>query len=201
MSGSVANASSAWLQTYPLLGRHGATTVGVELLFLDLAEYGADVADAVGVEEPAAPVGKELHLVGRVDAERVDLVRRHPGDVVVDGLVGELDAFGVHARCDSGDLHRLLGDPDRLGRGENDAGGEAPCSVADHPNGEATVFAVVAADQLGVAQGEVLRAVAFHAEVDVFGTQLTGPRQRGVGEGAERAGLGSPDRSAARGRA
>ena len=87
-----------------------------------------------------------------------------------------------------GDGDGLLGQPDGLGRGEDDAGGEAPRALVHHPDGEPEVLAVGERLGAGVAQADRLRADPLDAEVGVLAAEVDRPGERGLGQRGQRQG-------------
>ena len=170
---------------HPLLGGAGAGEVGVVLVLLHLLDERRRVADGRVRAQPVGPVDQHRRLVGGRHLERVDVVRRDPGDVVVDGLGGDLHRGGRHAGGHLGDRDRGLGDPARLLGGEHDAGGEAPRAPVDDPDREPEVLGVHGGLQHPVAGGEVLVADPLEAEVGVGRPELAGPAQRDLAEVSE----------------
>ena len=100
------------------------------------------MVDAVGGEQPPAVLPKELFFVRVAHAERVDVVRRDPGDVAVDRLVGELDRLDVRRTADARHVDGELGDVNCLVNAQVDTAGEAPGAVVHDAHGEADVLAV-----------------------------------------------------------
>jgi hypothetical protein len=144
------------------------------------------VVDALGPEEPPAPVGQVRHLVLVGDVERVDVVARHPYLVAVRRLRCQLDRLAVHRRGDPRELDGLLGDPPRGVRVEVDVRSEAPAAVRDDAYGEAQRLGVDARLEPAVAQGDGRRAVPLDAYVGVLDTELARTGQGRVGDGAQR---------------
>ena len=138
--------------------------------------------DAVGLQQAVAVIGEQGNLLRARHGERVDLVARHPVDVVVDRLVGQLDRLGVDRPGDLREVDRLLGDPDRLVGGQRDPGGEAPGAVVDHPDGETEVLVVGRALQHAVAQRDRLGADPLQPELGVRRAEILGALQGRVGE-------------------
>ena len=66
------------------------------------------VVDRRTLAEPVGPVDEQVDLLGGGHVERVDDVRRDPGDVVVDGLRRDLHRDGCHLGGDLGDHDRAL---------------------------------------------------------------------------------------------
>ncbi len=168
------------VQPDPLLGGDGAGQVGVELVLLHLHHQGLDVVHAVGGQQALGPVPEQRELLRVGHVERIHLVRRDPGDVRVDRLVGQLDRLRVDRAAHLGHLDRLLGHGDRGLRGQVDAGGEAPGAVVHHPDREADVLAVAGRVDPAVAQDQVLVADPLQPEVGVLGPEIAHPLQRGV---------------------
>ena len=107
--------------------------------------------------------------------ERVDLVVGDPGGVGVHRLGRQLDPVAVDRGGHLRDGDGLLGQPHGLGRGEDDAGREAPGALVHHPDGEAEVLAV--GERLGprVAQADRLRADPLDPEVGVLAAEVAAP--------------------------
>ena len=143
---------------------------------------------AAPAPQPLGPVDEQRGLLGDRHVERVDVVRRDPGDVGVHRLGGDLDGRAGHLGGDPADRDRGLGDPHGLVGGEHDAGREAPGTAVDHPDGEADVLGVASAVWSTPSRTrEVLVADPLEAEVGVVGPELLGP---GQGHVAERRGRG-----------
>jgi hypothetical protein len=64
------------------------------------------VIDAVGGQQPPGVLAQHRDLVGDADGERIDAVVRHPADIGVDRLGGQLDALSVQRSQRRRYLHR-----------------------------------------------------------------------------------------------
>src|SRR5438445_703240 len=86
------------------------------------------VANAVP-EQLRGPVFEQRDALQDGDIERIDVVRRNPGDIAVRRLWRELDALGDdRSRCAS-DLDGLVDETGCGVCGQLDGGGEAPGAV------------------------------------------------------------------------
>ena len=74
----------------PPLGGLGPGQVGVVLVLGHGQDLGGDVVDGTGGQQPPAPVGQELDLVGQRDGDRIDVVGSDPVDDTVPGLRRQL---------------------------------------------------------------------------------------------------------------
>ena len=126
--------------------------------------------------------GEQAGLLREGHLERVDVVRRDPGDVLVHRLGSQLDRTAGHLRGDLGHRDRGLRDGDRLGLGQRDPRGEAPGAVEDHPHREAEVLGVLGALEGAVAHREVLVAVALEPEVRVGDAEVARPLEGDLAE-------------------
>ncbi len=174
----------AGLQPDPLLGGPGAGEVGVVLVLLHLQQEGRGVLDGRAPQQPPRPVDQDRGLLRDRDVERIDLVGRHPGHVVVDRLRCQPHRLGGHRGRHPCHLDRPVGDRDGLGVGQHHAGGEPPGAAVDHSHGEAEVLGVPGALEHAVADAEVLRADPLEAEVGMARTVLLGAGQRDLAEPA-----------------
>ena len=179
------------LQADPLLGGRGAGQVGVELVLHDLLQGAGRVLHPGCVEQPLGPPGQQVDLVGERHRQRVDVVGRHPLDVPVRRLRGQLDRPRRHRRGDLRRADRGLGDLDGRRLAEADAGGEPPGAVEHDADGEADVLGVRGALEPPVAHPDVLRADPLEPEVGVADVEVLGPGQRrlrhpAVGQRGER---------------
>ncbi len=178
--GAGAHRLEARLQPNALLGGAGAGEVGVELVLLNLQQVGGRVVDGRPGPQSVGPVDQESCLVGGGHLERVEVVGRDPGDVVVDRLRCELHRGAGHGGGDLRHLDRPLRDGDGRLRCQHHARGESPRPTVNDPNGEAEVLRVGGALEHPVADAELLVANAFEAEVGVARPQLLGPAERGA---------------------
>jgi hypothetical protein len=176
------------VQPDALLPGAGARRVGVVLLLLDLHDTALHVLDPVGGQQPLGQLGEQPGLVPVRDGERVDLVGRDPLDVGVHRLGGELDAVGVHRGGHLRHGDRLLGQPDGLGGGEHDPGGETPCALVHDAHGQPQVLPVGQRLEPGVAEPDRLGADALDPQVGVLAAQVDRPGQRRLGERGQRQG-------------
>jgi hypothetical protein len=155
----------ARLHPHPLLGRGRPSRVGVELALERLLQADVDVVDVVRGEQPLRPVLEQRDLLRRVDAERVDLVVRHPRDVAVHRLVGQLDRLGVQRPGRPRHLDRRPSQPHRLVDRDVGAAREAPRAVVDDADREPDLHVVVEPLEAAVAQAEVLATQPLDADV------------------------------------
>ena len=182
----LARGLEAGLQPHPLLGGPGAAEVGVVLVLLHLLQEGGRVGDGRTRAQALGPVDQQRGLLRSGYVERVDVVARDPGDVVVHRLGRQLDGRRGHRRGHPRDRHGRLGDATGLVVGQDDAGGEAPGALVDDADGEAEVLGVARGLEDAVAGAEVLVAVALEPEVRVAGAQLLGAGEGHLAEPAVR---------------
>ncbi len=166
---------------HPLLRGHRAGGVGIELVVAGELDHGIDVIDAIGRQQAIRQLGHPGDPLGLRNIERVDVVRRHPGHIGVDGLVGQFDPIAAQHRADLRGRDRLVSQSHRTVDRAIDTGREAPGAFVHHPDREPEIFAVAAGIELPVPQRERRRADAFEPEVGVLGAQVAGPLQRGIG--------------------
>ena len=117
----------------PLLGGHRAGQVGVVLVLLDLPDRGGGVVDRRALAQPLGPVDQQRRLLRDRHVERVDVVRRDPGDVGVDRLGRDLDRRAGHLRRHLGHRDRGLGDPHAPRRGSAPPRRRTPTSRGGSP--------------------------------------------------------------------
>ena len=98
----------------------------------------------------------------------------------------ELDPVGVDRGRHLRDGDGLLGQPHRLGRGQDDAGGEAPGALVHDADREPEVLGVGERLEAGVAQADRLRADPLDPQVGVLAAQVDRPGERGLGQGGQR---------------
>ena len=173
------------VQPDPLLGG-GGDAVRVELVLPHLDQGRVHVVDPRAGQQAGAPLAEQCQLVGHRHAEGVHVVGGHPGHVAVAGLVGQLDALGVHRRGHRGHVHGFFGRAHRRLGGHIDGGREPPGPVAHDPDGQAQLVGVQQGLQVPVRQADVLAADQLGAEVGVLGAQLAGPLQGSRGQLAQR---------------
>ena len=125
-------------------------------------------------------------LVGLVDRVRVDLVRRHPGGLGVDRLVGQLHRAGV-----SGRDTRAVATARSASRAAAAVVRVMPAAKPQTPSCTTRTDSP-STGRLGgglqrvVAEAAVGLGDAFDAYVGVLAAQLPGPGEGGVGQSAQR---------------
>jgi hypothetical protein len=178
------------VEPHPLLGGHRPGQVRVVLVLHHLADRCRRVVDRGTLPQPVGPVDEERGLLGGGHVERVDVVRRDPGDVGVHRLGGDLDRAAGHLGGDLRHPDRGLGDPAGLVGGQHHTGREAPRPSVDDPHREPHVVGVQRGLQHAVADHELLVADPLEAEVGMAHPELLRAAERdgaelAVGEGEE----------------
>ena len=116
------------------------------------------VVDAAAPSSRWLQSASSVDLLGRRHVERVDLVGRDPGRVVVHRLGASSTGSRLIAVATWATATACLGDPDAPRRRSSaDAGGEPPGAVVDDADGEADVVGVDGAPRRRRARGAWLR--------------------------------------------
>ncbi len=110
------------------------------------------MVDALGAEQPPAPVLEQGHLVGHRDLGRVQAVGGAPDGLSVRRLRRELDALAHGRRGDPGGGHRLLGEASGRLRRELDRGREPERPVLYDPYADTQLDVVRRGLKTGVAK-------------------------------------------------
>ncbi len=179
------------MQPDPLLGRHGAGRIGIELVLVNGHQHRVRVRHPVRAEQSRAPVRQQLGLLGVRHGERIDLVRRDPGPLRVHRLRRQLHPLvgarrSDHPRRQLRHRHGLRGHPRRRVHAQIHPGREPPRPAVHHTHRVPQVRRIRGPRRPRVPQPPRRAAHPLEPEVGMIGPERPRAGQRRVGQGAQR---------------